>query len=396
MTRRHLLRAATIPLVLALSVALTSVAGSVESQAAEPDRADVRSAEWWLSRWGLEQAWHSSMGRGIVVAVLDGGVQSGIQELRGSVLPGLDLVAGGTDGRSDLDRGSHGTRVAVLIAGRLMAGTAMVGVAPKASVLPVVLGRDGEFPDAGGLQSAKAIRWSVDHGARVINMSYAGDEVEGCPRALQEAVLYALARDVVLVAGAGNDGDGANLPTVPALCAGVVAVGAVDRDGRPWARTQRQEYVDLAGPGVDIVSVNRAGEVGASNGTSDAAALVSGVVALVRGRFPRMPGREVVRRLLATARDAGAPGRDDRTGYGIVRPLEALTADVPATAGNPVYEEVDRLRGVAPPAGGRVGVIATSYRGVVVGAAGLVVVAVGVVLGIRRRTRWRVVRRRGG
>lgn len=65
----------------------------------------------------------------------------------------------------------------------------------------------------------------------------------------------------------------------------------------------------------------------------------------MRARFPEMPARQVVGRLLATAKDAGAPGKDDQTGYGIVRPLNALTENVPADAPNPVYEEVDRLRG---------------------------------------------------
>ena len=66
---------------------------------------------------------------------------------------------------------------------------------------------------------------------------------------------------------------------------------------------------------------------------------------MVRGRFPDMPAREVVTRLIATARDAGPPGKDDQTGYGIVRPLNAIVDDVPADAPNPVYDEVDRIRG---------------------------------------------------
>jgi len=100
---------------------------------------------------------------------------------------------------------------------------------------------------------------------------------------------------------------------------------------------------------VNIVGIDKRGVVTSGSGTSEAAALVSGVVALLRARFPEMSARQIVTRLLATAKDAGAPGRDDQTGYGIVRPLNALTEDVPADAPNPVYEEVDRLRGVAGP-----------------------------------------------
>jgi type VII secretion-associated serine protease mycosin len=338
-----------------------------------------------------------SKGKHVTVAVLDGGVEQDIPELRNVVLPGLDLTGRETDGRRDLDKASHGTRMAVLIAGRPVDAESMSGVAPEASILPVALGGNGQFPDAAGLQTARAIRWSTDHDANVINMSYGGDRASGCPALLQSAILYALDHNVVLVAGAGNDGGGANLPIAPALCPGVVAVGAVDRDGRPWASSERQNYVDLAGPGVAVVSIGREGAARSGTGTSDAAALVSGAVALVRARFPGMPARQVVSRLLATARDAGPPGKDDQTGYGIVRPLNALTADVPADAPNPVYDEVDRLRNsVAAPAPGRAATEARSQWPVaaaVAGAAGIVAV-LGVLL-IRRR-RVRAMRQREG
>ena len=222
----------------------------------------------------------------------------------------------------------------------------MIGVAPQAKILPITLARDGEFVNPGGLGTASAIRWAIDHGARVVNMSYAADDID-CIGPLLDAVWYALDHDVVLVAGAGNEGAGINRPEVPALCPGVIAVGAIDEQGRPWSDTQRQNYVDLAAPGVDIVALDKQGNAGPGDGTSNSAALVSGAVALLRARFPDMPARQIVTRLLATAKDAGPPGKDDQTGYGIVRPLNALTEDVPADAPNPVYEEVDRLRGVS-------------------------------------------------
>ena len=336
-------RAAVI--LLAVAMAWITVAGL--GVPAWADLTDVRSLEWWIQRWGLQDVWEISQGRQVTVAVIDTGVEAARSEFDGAVLPGIDLTDGNTGGRVDSDPKSHGTRIAMLIAARGDLRSGMIGVAPAANILPITLGLAGRFPDAGGFGSAKAIHWAVDHGATVVNMSYAGPNAGNCPRPLQDAIWYALDHSAILVGGAGNDGNGINQPEVPALCPGVIAVGAVDDQGRPWSDTERQNYVDVAAPGVNMVSINKSGMPTQSNGTSDAAALVSGAVALLRARFPDMPARQIVTRLLATAKDAGPPGKDDQTGYGIVRPLNALTEDVPADAPNPVYEEVDRLRGVS-------------------------------------------------
>jgi type VII secretion-associated serine protease mycosin len=338
----------------------------------------------------MPEVWRLAQGDGVVVAVVDGGVQQSVPELNGSVIPGMDLTGGHTDGRRDLDsESSHGTRMAALIAARPQRPESLIGVAPKALILPIVLGVEGRFFDAAGLRTANAIRWAVGRGAQIVNMSYVTEGGSICPPALQRAIMEALDRGVVLIASAGNGGNDTNQPSIPAVCPGVIAVGAIDNRGVPWIGSQRQSYVDLAAPGVGIVSVDRLGKVRRATGTSDAAALVSGVAALVRARFPGMSGRDVVTRLLATAKDAGAPGKDDQTGYGIVRPLEALTADVPAGAANPVYEELDRLRGEGAPVGGRAAVSARgNWVAMVAAVCGAgVLVGLGALFAVLRRTR---------
>src|SRR5262249_25631722 len=147
----------------------------------------------------------------------------------------------------DRDPRSHGTRMAMLIGARA-APPGLIGIAPETRILPVAVGVGDRIPDAGGFVSARAIRWAVDHGAAVINMSYAGPHDLGCPSPLIDAIWYALDRGVVLVAAAGNEGRDINQPETPALCPGIVAVGAVDDQGRPWVDTERQGYVDLAAP----------------------------------------------------------------------------------------------------------------------------------------------------
>jgi hypothetical protein len=252
------------------------------------------------------------------------------------VLPGTDARGGEDDGRTDLDDGAvpgHGTGMASLIAAQGTGG-GFVGVAPQVKILPVIT--------MSGQAHATAIRYAVDHGAKVINMSV-GVPTQSCPAETQDAVGYALEHDVVVVAAAGNDGNSGNSPQAPANCAGVLAVGAVDYKGNPWVKTQRQPYVTVAAPGVQVGSVIKDGKYHTSNGgTSSAAALTSAAVALVRSKFPHMSARKVVQRIIASTKDMGPAGKDDQTGYGGVRPRYALSGGAPKSAPNPVFDAYDK------------------------------------------------------
>jgi subtilisin family serine protease len=157
-------------------------------------------------------------------------------------------------------------------------------------------------------------------------------------------VAYAIGEGAVLVASTGNDGDTRDGSLVaPVNCPGVLGVGAIDVDARPWSKTQRSSFADVAAPGVHMRTVDVRRRPAHSDGTSDATALASGAVALVWSRYPTLTNRQVVARLLATVRDTGEAGKDDRTGYGIVRPYQAITTDVPADAPNPVFDELQAV-----------------------------------------------------
>src|SRR5262249_44422938 len=164
-------------------------------------------------------AWKITRGRGVVVAVVDSGVDAGVPELLGAVTPGADFAGLNSDGRVDTDPVSHGTIMAELVAAR-GASRGMKGVAPESQILPITISRAGKFPDAIGPISAKAIRWATDRGASIISMSYGG-AIETCAGQLQDAIWYALDHNVLLVASAGNRAD---FPIAPATCAGVIAV----------------------------------------------------------------------------------------------------------------------------------------------------------------------------
>jgi type VII secretion-associated serine protease mycosin len=299
----------------------------------------IRDGQWQLDVLHAKTAWRYSSGAGVIVAVIDSGVDGTHPDLAGQVLPGVDLVTGVGDGQHDPV--GHGTTVAGLIAGRSDDRRGVVGLAPAARILPVrVLDDHNQYDDA--LIVARAVRWAVDHGARVINLSLGG---YGGSAALADALDYAFAKDVVVVACTGNVAPLA--PTTvwyPAREPGVVAVAGLDhsRADTLWANSITGAQTVLSAPATDLVGA-RPGGYWRVQGTSFAAPLVTATATLIRSRWPDMSAANVVNRLINTARDMGAPGRDPVYGFGEVDPVAALTAPVSDVAKNPLDD--------APPPG---------------------------------------------
>jgi type VII secretion-associated serine protease mycosin len=290
-----------------------------------PGVAAADPQQWHLAFLNVSQAQSVSQGAGVVVAVIDTGVDGAHPDLAGSVLPGEDIgsLPASNDGRVDLD--GHGTGMAGLIAAHGQA----LGIAPQAKILPVRVVADPS--DTTGLAESigSGIDFAVDHGASVISISVgesAGDATEAA------AVRRAIASDIVVVAAAGNVTGGPKT-VYPAAYPGVVTVVGVDQQGNHADISVVSPQAALAAPAVQIYSTSSRFVLGGGyrlgTGTSDAAAIVSGVAALVRSEFPSMSAAEVVHRLEVTADDKGPPGRDSDYGYGIVDPVKALTANVP-------------------------------------------------------------------
>ncbi|MEU8423338.1 type VII secretion-associated serine protease mycosin [Micromonospora sp. NPDC048835] len=295
----------------------------------------VRDEQWQLDELQAETAWRSSTGRGVTVAVVDSGVDGNHPDLVGQVLPGKDLVANG--GAPGPDPVGHGTTVAGLIAGRSDDKRGVVGLAPDARILPVrVLDEENRYDDA--LIVAQGVRWAVDNGARVINLSLGGS---GDSPALAAALDYAFVRDVVVVACTGNLATSTNSKVwYPAREPGVIAVAGLERGSdNLWSGSITGRATVLTAPASGLVGAKPPGGYWRVQGTSFAAPLVAATAALVRSRYPQMPAGEVVNRLLATARDLGPTGRDDRFGYGVVDPVAALTAQVPPVTVNPLDDQ---------------------------------------------------------
>ena len=284
-----------------------------------------------IDRLGLRRAWELSTGRGVTVAVVDSGVDARHPKLAGAVDPPLDFRASFTSaagyergpGTGD-DCANHGTPIAGLIAGRAAGDERVLGVAPDARIAPVRF--DGALEQAPAAMIADAIRAGADRG-RVLNLSFA---VPVDNPQIRDAVAYALSRDVVVVAAAGNERrQQPGLTWYPAAYDGVLAVASVDPAGQPAEDSNRGPWVDIGAPGVDLVSLSAGGSGFVSvSGTSFATAVTSGVAALVRARYPGLTGPEVVARIEGSAvSPTGA--RDERTGAGIIDVYRALTDVAP-------------------------------------------------------------------
>ena len=329
--------AAGTPATAAAAAPARLPAGPVTSLTAPITSGDaVRADQWHLGALKLADAWNYASGAGVTVAVIDSGVDAHHADLEGQVLPGLDLVDKSGDGASDPV--GHGTSVSAFIAGRSDDQAGVIGIAPKAKILPVrVLDEKNRYDDA--LIVARGVRWAVDNGAKVINLSLGGS---GSSATLAAAIDYAFAKDVVVIACTGNaTGTSTRKSTnvgvwYPAREPGVIAVGGTERDGEGlWADSIRGNETVVTAPATDLVGA-RPGGYWQVQGTSFASPMVAGTAALIRSRWPDMPAGEVVNRIIRTAQDRGAPGRDAEFGFGLVDPVGALTADVSLATGNPL------------------------------------------------------------
>jgi membrane-anchored mycosin MYCP len=304
-----------------------------------------RAGEWWLTTWKMVPVvWPLTEGAGVTVAVVDTGVQASAPDLRGAVLPGGDVTGHHSNGERDFntDGDGHGTMMSVLIAGRGY-GTGMIGMAPEAEILPVAVHAAAADGIADPAMMAAGIIYAANHGARVIDVSqeHPAASASGCDAAEQAAVAYALARDVVVIAAAGDTDLTGTGPAEPASCAGVVAVGAIQPDKALWSGDTSQPYITVVNPGAGLITSGRDGRlVSGVSGTRAASALAAGAVAAIRSRYPAMPWYWVTQRLTGTALPEGGHVPSDSFGYGIFRLSHAVNAaayPVPASAPNPVY-----------------------------------------------------------
>ncbi|MFD8588053.1 S8 family serine peptidase [Streptomyces sp. NPDC059637] len=303
----------------------------------------VRDAQWPLKFLDAESAWEVSEGEGVTIAVIDDGFETDHPDLKENLLKGKDFIDGGDVNPSDGD--NHGTAMASIIAahghgpGR---SQGMKGLAPEAKILPIRYSLQDSLADP--------IRYAVDQGATVINISLgssASDNEE------KEAVEYALENDVLIVTASGNEGNSSI--GYPGGYPGTLTVGATGEDGEVWENSNHGAEVLLTAPGVEVVTAGSSTPYRKGDGTSDASAYTSAAAGLIRAKYPDLTAGQVVNRLVKTAglpdSAKGIPLPDEKYGYGYIRPLAALTEDIPEGSKYGPLKVPDSLQSPSPGAG---------------------------------------------
>ncbi|SDW07433.1 Subtilase family protein [Arthrobacter sp. cf158] len=362
----------TFSAALATLMAGSALAGALlTAPAASADA--WRDKEFWLKESGVTNAWQVSKGAGVKVAIIDSGIDGNHPDLKGVVVGGTDVSgAGAPNGQKSIGaKTEHGTLVATMLAGRghttptaspspsasatpaapptvPPAGgpEGITGVAPEAEILAVStwLGSPNPGGKSDQEQIPDAVRWAVDNGAKVINISL-GSTSPDWPQSWDAAFLYAEQKDVVIVAAAGNRVGGNIQVGAPATIPGVLTVAGLDGDGRASVDSSSQGIsIGVAAPAENLVGGIPGGGYAEWAGTSGAAPIVSGVAALIRSKWPEMSATQVINRIVSTAKDAGAPGKDPLYGYGILNAEAALKDDVPTASSNPLGSIADWIR----------------------------------------------------
>jgi type VII secretion-associated serine protease mycosin len=321
---------------LVAGIAAVAVAASVLLVAQSAAADDIRNREYWLASYGISQAWNTTKGAGVTIAVIDTGVDGTHPDLTGTVVGGTDVSgAGAANGQKPISsEPEHGTMVASLLAGHGHgAGAGVIGVAPEAKILSVSVGF-GVGTVSSDDQIATAIRWAVDHGANVINMSLTRNTLEW-PTSWDDAFLYAMEHDVIVVAAAGNRGSGTTEIGAPATMPGVLVVGGVDRNGKTSFDASSQGItIAVSAPSEELVGAVPGGGYYQWAGTSGATPIVAGIVALVKAAHPGLDAGNIIHRLTATATAVGKIPNASY-GYGLVNAASAVTANVASVKANP-------------------------------------------------------------
>jgi thermitase len=276
--------------------------------------ADIDAPEGWdVAGMGTFPA-----GGGVKVGIVDTGIDQAHEDLAGKTADCGESVAGVVTSGSCVDDNGHGTHVAGTIAGVANNGRGVTGVAFN-SPLSICKALGGPLGQGTTSDVASCITWEADRGVKVLSMSLGG----GPSTTLQNAVRYAASRDVLIVAAAGNDGN-ATL-NYPAAYSEVVSVAATDsRDVRATFSNANAD-VEVAAPGVNILSTWNDGGYRVLSGTSMATPHASGVAAVIRTKNPAFTAAQARSKLDASVDDKGAAGRDAQYGFGRVNLAKAAS-----------------------------------------------------------------------
>jgi len=322
----------------AMTIAACSAAVLAPAGLASAD--EIRSTEMWvLNELNVQPAWTVTQGKGVLVAVIDSGVDPSVSDLAGNVETGPNFSGVHTP-PSNPNWGKHGTWMASLIAGHGNGpddGDGIIGTAPESKVLSIRAITDSTDPNnaayerepaaKGQRELAEAITYAVTHHAQVISMSLGYSQQS---RPVQAALQDAYEHNVVVVASAGNSGDGKGTApdSFPANYPGVLGVAAVNSAGQVASFSSNNLSVQVAAPGYKVPAEGRGNSFWSVSGTSPACALTAGVVALIKAKYPHLTDSQVISAVTTSTTASTRPpgGYDDQIGFGVVNAGDALTA----------------------------------------------------------------------
>lgn len=292
--------------------------------------------DWGHATIGVPDAWKVTKGKGATVAVLDTGCDRGHRDLKDRVSKSKDFT-GSRSGDSDVQ--GHGTHCAGVI-GAAENGVGMIGVAPESTLLVgKVLGDNGSGL---GTWIAAGIDWACDNGADVISMSLGSAGVD--PR-IQAACERALARGVIVIAAAGNEGPREGTVGYPGGHAGVVCVAAVDAKEAVASFSSRGRQVQVAAPGVNVRSCYPGDRFATMSGTSMATPYVAGCAALyvaaAKARGAKWSPADFAKLVSSSSKDLPPAGRDTATGFGLIQPAKLLPVAEPVPPPGPLPPPAD-------------------------------------------------------
>ncbi|WP_054949796.1 S8 family peptidase [Numidum massiliense] len=281
----------------------------------QPNDELYKPYQWNLPAIQAEGGWQFTRGADFVkIAIIDTGVELDHPDLAHRLTRGYNAVA---DNDHANDDNGHGTHVAGIIASETNNRRGTAGITWRNRIMPVkAMNADGY---GGSFDIARAIIWATDNGADIINMSLGNYQSAAV---IKDAIDYAFANDVVVIAASGNDST--DQPSYPAAYPEVLSVSAVDWDGKRADFSNFGKYVDVAAPGVDIPSTYLGKHYAMLSGTSMAAPHVTALAGLIRSLNPQLTNTEVMAIIKSTTRDFGAAGIDVYFGRGIIDIGQAL------------------------------------------------------------------------
>ncbi|WP_247838341.1 S8 family serine peptidase [Bradyrhizobium sp. 200] len=276
------------------------------------------AAQYAVAQLRLPQAHALARGMNVTIAVIDSGVDIKHPELANSVADSFDAL-GSKEGPH-----IHGTG----IAGAIVAHAKLMGSAPEARLLAIrAFGAGSKGAESTSYVILRGLDYAAEHGAQIINMSFAGPK----DPLIERGIAAMASRGILMVAAAGNAG-AKSPPLYPAANPNVIAVSGTDAQKKLFAASNRGNHIAISAPGADIFLPAPDEKYQITSGTSFSAAYVSGVAALILERNPALKPNDVRVLLTRTARDLGAPGRDDQFGAGEADAFAAVTAAAAAPA----------------------------------------------------------------